>query len=143
MGLKPNLFKLRSIYKRLLAFLSISLICLSHFKSSWSQMPRILAQFTKLRGTSSIDKVGVVGFYIKHTWSPWHLDGLSVKLLFFDQSTKLSKSSWRVLLAKFETFEAKVKSSTYFHIWDLFPQNERQVARFHLKVISRFIVFRL
>ena len=58
-------------------------ICLSHFKSSWSQMPRILAQFTKLRRTSSIDKVGVGGFCIKHTWSPWHLDGLSVKLLFF------------------------------------------------------------
>ena len=28
------------------------------------------------------------------------------------------------------------------HIWDLFPQNERQVAKFHLKVISRFMMFR-
>ena len=27
--------------------------------------------------------------------------------------------------------------------WDLFPQNERQVAKFRLKVIGGFIVFRL
>ena len=32
---------------------------------------------------------------------------------------------------------------TIKHIWDLFQQTERQVAKFHLKVISRFMMFRL
>ena len=29
------------------------------------------------------------------------------------------------------------------NIWDLFPQNERQVAKFNFPVISRFMMFRL
>ena len=29
------------------------------------------------------------------------------------------------------------------NIWDLFPQNERQVAKFHFHVITRFMLFRL
>ena len=38
------------------------------------------------------------------------------------------------------TVKFNYKTSTK---WDLFPQNERQVAKFHLKVISRFMMFRL
>ena len=35
-------------------------------------------------------------------------------------------------------------SSTFVSIWDLFPQNKmRDVAKFHLKVVSRFMMFRL
>ena len=29
------------------------------------------------------------------------------------------------------------------HIWDLFPQNERQVAKFHFQVKIKFMLFRL
>ena len=58
-GSNPNLFRLRSMYRRLFVFLSISETCFSHFKSSWSQTPRILANLTKFSGTLSILRLGV------------------------------------------------------------------------------------
>ena len=34
-------------------------------------------------------------------------------------------------------------TTTQWNIWDLFPQNERQVARFYFQVITRFMLLRL